>query len=84
MFAPILPSDKHHLTGKPTKLLRELVRVAPTESLILDPFAGSGTTQVAAKIEGRRALGIERGLEICDVAAARLLDRPNLDRLAAA
>lgn len=40
IFAPVLPNDKYHQTGKPTKLLRELVTVAPPDALILDPFAG--------------------------------------------
>jgi len=82
VFAPVLPGDKHHQTGKPTKLLRELVRTVPADSLILDPFAGSATTLVAAKLEGRRAVGIEREQPICEVAAARLRDRAKLDQLA--
>lgn len=52
-------ADKHHMTGKPTDLMRELVRVVPPGGRILDPFAGSGTTVVAAALEGRRALGVE-------------------------
>jgi site-specific DNA-methyltransferase (adenine-specific) len=52
-------SDKHHLTGKPTELMRRLVRVCPPGGVILDPFAGSGTTIVAAVQEGRRGLGFE-------------------------
>jgi site-specific DNA-methyltransferase (adenine-specific) len=52
--------DKHHLTGKPTALMRELVKVAPPSGLILDPFAGSGTTGIAAALEGRRCLLVEK------------------------
>lgn len=52
-------SDKHHITGKPTELMRELVRVAPPGGTILDPFAGSSTTLVAASLEARRAIGFE-------------------------
>lgn len=45
--------DKHHLTGKPTELMRQLVRICETDGRVLDPFAGSGTTLVAAQSIGR-------------------------------
>lgn len=57
---PTSQSDKHHITGKPTKLMRELVKVCPPGGLILDPFAGSGTTGKAALLEGRRCILIEK------------------------
>jgi len=56
---PVKQSDKHHMTGKPTPLMRELVTIPPPDTLILDPFMGSGTTGVAAVLEGRRFIGIE-------------------------
>lgn len=65
-------ADKWHLTGKPTQLLRDLVQVVPPGGLVLDPFAGSGTTLVAAAAEGRRAIGIEREEDYCRIAADRL------------
>ncbi len=40
--------------------------------IILDPFAGSGSTLIAARDMGRRAIGIEINLEFCDAAIARL------------
>jgi site-specific DNA-methyltransferase (adenine-specific) len=65
-------ADKHHVTGKPTDLMRELVKIAPPGGLIVDPFAGSGTTGVAALLEGRRFLGVELTAEYSAVARARL------------
>lgn len=62
-----------HPTQKPLRLMRWLVRlVAPPGGLVLDPFAGSGTTLVAAVLEGLRALGAEADREYAEVAAARL------------
>lgn len=64
--------DKHHITGKPVEVMRELVRIAPPGGLILDPFAGSGTTGVAALVEGRRFLGFEIAGAYFEVACERL------------
>lgn len=49
-----------HPTQKPLKLMRWLIRlVTPNGGVILDPFAGSGTTLEAALLEGKNAIGIE-------------------------
>ena len=78
---PILPgvvrsvvrgSDKHHLTGKPTEVMRWLARFVEPGGRILDPCAGSGTTGVAALLEGRRFVGIEQDPHYAQIAAARL------------
>lgn len=69
---PIDRRDKHHMTGKPTALLRELVKIVPPGSRVLDPFAGSGTTLVAAQLEDRQAVGIERESSYCQIAMQRL------------
>ena len=62
-----------HPTVKPTDLMRWLVRlVTPPGGVVLDPFAGSGSTLVAARAEGFRAVGIEREQEYADIIAARL------------
>ncbi|AMV03964.1 DNA-methyltransferase [Xanthomonas citri] len=79
--APVLPGviresvrkgDKHHLTGKPTKLMRQLVRICVEGGHLLDPFAGSGTTLLAAKLEGFRWTGIEMTKHYMDVSRTRL------------
>lgn len=69
---PVKHGDKHHMTGKPTPLMRELVRVAPPGGLILDPFAGSGTTPVAAAEEGRRCVAIEKETHYANVGQWRV------------
>lgn len=69
---PVSKADKHHLTGKPTALMRQLVRICETGGQILDPFAGSGTTLVAAGLEGYAWAGIEISQHYSDVALARL------------
>ena len=62
-----------HPTVKPIALMRWLVRLTvPVEGVVLDPFAGSGSTIIAAVLEGRQALGIERQSDYVRVAAARI------------
>lgn len=65
-------SDKHHLTGKPTALMRALVQACPPEGVVLDPFAGSGTTVVASLIEGRHGLGFELDQENVRISRERI------------
>jgi DNA modification methylase len=62
-----------HPAEKPVKLLSRLVAASGLEpgSLVLDPFAGSGSTLRAAKDSGMRAIGIEAEEKWCEVAAKR-------------
>ena len=65
--------QNHHPTVKPLKLMRYLVRlVTPPGGTVLDPFAGSGTTLIAAKEEGFNFIGIELEPEYVEIAEARL------------
>ena len=62
-----------HPCPKPIEAWRWLVGKASREDeTILDPFMGSGTTLVAAKLDGRRAVGIEIEERYCEIAANRL------------
>lgn len=64
---------KPHPSTKPLSLMRELITLFTDEGdLILDPFMGSGTTLVAAKALGRKAIGIEINEDYCKVAIERL------------
>jgi len=66
-------NKNHHPTVKPIKLMEYLVRlVTPKEGIVLEPFAGSGTTLIACKQQGFNYIGIEREQEYCDIAEARL------------
>ncbi len=67
------PSANNHPTVKPIVLMRYLCRlVTPPKGIILDPFMGSGTTMIGAKIEGFSGIGIEREKDYCDIAQARI------------
>jgi DNA modification methylase len=64
-----------HPTVKPTDLMAWLIRlVTPPGGTVLDPFAGSGSTLVAAKREGFDFIGIEREAEYVEIARARVGD----------
>jgi site-specific DNA-methyltransferase (adenine-specific) len=63
-----------HATVKPLALMKYLLTLlsTPTGGLILDPFAGSGTTAVAAKLLGRPCIAIELEEHNCEIIAKRL------------
>lgn len=62
-----------HATVKPLTLMRHLVRlVTPAGGVVLDPFAGTGTTLEAARLEGFNSIGIERESDYLPLINARL------------
>jgi site-specific DNA-methyltransferase (adenine-specific) len=62
-----------HPTVKPSALMQYLCRlVCPPGGVVLDPFAGSGSTLLAARALGMRAIGIEREEKYCRLIAQRL------------
>lgn len=64
-----------HATVKPIKLMRSLIRhVTPPGMTVLDPFAGSGTTGIAALLEERECILIEGQAEYANDIRRRLLD----------
>ena len=73
-YEPILAGSKErrHNCQKPIQMITDMVTTSsrPGE-VVLDPFAGSGTTGVAAMRTGRRAVLIERDERNCEIAANR-------------
>lgn len=62
-----------HPTQKPVAVMQWCISLAPSfDAPILDPFCGSGTTLVAAKLAGCTAVGIEISERYCEIAANRL------------
>ncbi|MBP2704381.1 site-specific DNA-methyltransferase [Microbispora sp. RL4-1S] len=63
-----------HITQKPVDVLRQLIAVCPAGGTVLDPFAGSGSTGVAAALEGRSFVGVELTAHYANVARQRIAE----------
>lgn len=78
--APVLPGfyeipterERIHITQKPVALMMDLVRLAPPGGLVVDTFAGSGSTGIAAIRNGRRVLLIESNASIASSLRERM------------
>lgn len=69
----IRPDEREHQTQKPVSLLRKLLAVVtPPDGVVVDPFAGSGSTGVACLDAGFRFIGIERDAGYCEIARRRI------------
>lgn len=67
--------DREHQTQKPTDLMQQLLNVVcPAGGTVIDPFMGSGSTGVAAAVNGMRFIGIERDAGYYEIAKRRILE----------
>lgn len=66
--------NNHHPTVKPLKLMEYLIKLImpPKDGILLDPFAGSGSTIVASTSLGYISIGIELDKDYCDIARKRV------------
>lgn len=70
---PSIEGIERHTATKPLRLMRQLVTMAcPPGGIVLDPFAGSGTTIEAALLEGRSAIAIEQDPDWARLIQARI------------
>ena len=76
-FAPVKPYPGKHPCEKPAPLLRHMIETSTRPgALILDPFAGSGSTLITAKALGRKAIGVEMNEQYCEQIVKTLTTQP--------
>lgn len=67
-----------HPTQKPLALLKRIIQSSTNEnSIVLDPFVGSGTTLVACEMLGIKSIGIDNNKEYLDIASKRINNSKN-------
>lgn len=77
-----LPNKNNHPTVKPIALMEYLIKmVTPKGGIVLDPFAGSGSTLVAAKQNGFNYIGIEMTEEYIPIIEARLSSQITINKM---
>jgi len=81
-----LVDDNKHPTVKPIELMRYLIVLGSRPGdIVLDPFIGTGTTGIAARMLNRKYIGFEISKEYCDIANRRMsgwsISQENLDEL---
>ena len=71
-----------HLTQKPVELIRKIILSSSNpDSLIFDPFGGSGTTYAVVEAYNRKWIGTELELDYCNIIKSRLEDKEHLNRI---
>lgn len=76
LYSASQPSGKNrqHITQKPVQVMRELVKICPENGTVLDFTCGSGSTGVAALLEGRDFIGVEKTKHYAEIATTRLTE----------
>ena len=64
--------NKTHICQKPVEVMRWALSVVPESGIVLDPFAGSGSTGEAAALDGLSFIGVECQEDYADMARARI------------
>ena len=67
----VLQANRNHPAEKPIEVMAKLIGKHPA-GIVLDPFMGSGSTLLASKDLGRKAIGIEIEEKYCEIAAKRM------------
>lgn len=78
------PRRRQHIAQKPLEVYEHMLSIAPENSLVLDPFTGSGTAVAAAIAGGHRAIGIDVDERFCEIAAARVRESSLVSAIAPA
>lgn len=76
-----MKDKKYHITAKPLELIEQLVQICPPGGIVLDPFAGSGTTALACIKTGRNFIAVEKTQEYTEIANLRLQEYINTSHI---